>query len=215
VTTRSPADYRDADAPRAHGPRVALLAPPGAGKSTQGARLAELFGIEHISVGDVLREHMDRETKVGRRAAEDVERGELVPDDVVMEAVLPRLAKAAAAGGFVLDGFPRSVAQATAAADAAERLGTGLDAVIYLQVPEEELMSRLLRRGEEEDRVDDTPEVIENRLRTFAEETEPLVSYYRDKGLLVTVNGDQPTDEVTAEILDRLAQLGVAPRQRG
>lgn len=192
-----------------------LLAPPGAGKGTQGQRLAQHFGIRHISVGDVLREHIRRGTDIGQRVAPYVERGELAPDDVVMAAALPDVVKAAEAGGFLLDGYPRSMPQALAAADVAQRLGIRLTGVVYLRVPEDELVTRLVRRGLDAGRRDDTPEVIRKRLRLFAERTAPLISYYRDRGILVTVDGDQPPDDVTADILRRLHELGIGESARG
>jgi adenylate kinase len=128
-----------------------------------------------------------------------------------MSAVIPEAIEAASAGGFLLDGFPRSMPQALAAADLARQLGVRLHGVVYLPVPEEELVARLVRRGQEAGRADDTPDVIRHRLRLFAERTEPLVSYYRDRGILVTVDGNQPPDDVTADILRRLRDVGIEP----
>jgi adenylate kinase len=196
--------------------KIMLLAPPGAGKGTQGARLAEHFGVPRIAVGDLLREHIRRGTDTGRLAAEYVERGELVPDDVVMDVVMPPVAKAAEAGGFILDGFPRTMSQALAAAELAARLGAKLDAVVYLDVPEDELVERLLRRAEESGRVDDTPEVIRRRLRVFTDQTAPLTSYYRGRGILVPVDGNQSPDDVTEQILRGLDSLvGAGPSRDG
>jgi adenylate kinase len=182
-----------------------LLAPPGAGKGTQGTRLAEHYGLEHIAVGDLLADHVSRQTDEGKRAAEFIERGELVPDDLVLDVVMPRVAEAAASGGYILDGFPRSLPQAHAAAELAKKLGLGLDAVIYLKVPEEELVERLLRRGKDEDRVDDTPEVIRRRIQLFDEQTAPLIKYYRDRGMLITIDGNRPPDDVTRDIIEALS----------
>jgi adenylate kinase len=193
--------------------RILLLAPPGAGKGTQGTRLADHFGIQHIAVGDLLRDHIRRGTELGQLAAGYVERGELVPDDAVMAAVMPTAIDAAAAGGFVLDGFPRSMPQALAAADLARRLGITLHAAVYLQVPEGELVSRLLSRAQLEERRDDMPEVIRRRLRIFSEQTAPLVDYYRDRGILLTVEGNQSPDDVTATILRGLKELAPGSEQ--
>jgi adenylate kinase len=181
--------------------KIMLLAPPGAGKGTQGARLAERFNVPRIVVGDLLRDHIRRRTQLGRRAQEYVERGDLVPDDIVLDVVLPAADKAAESGGFVLDGFPRTMPQALAAADLCNRLGISFDAVVSLDVPEEELVTRLLGRAKEAGRVDDTPEVIQRRLRVFGEQTAPLIRYYRERGILVPVNGNQPPDDVTDEIM--------------
>jgi adenylate kinase len=184
--------------------RLLLIGGPGSGKGTQGARLAERLGLEHIAAGDALRAEVARGTEVGRRAADHVDRGELVPDEVVVELITPVVAAAAAAGGYVLDGFPRNLAQAHAADDALARRGVGLEAVVYLEVPDDELRRRLLARAEIEDRSDDTPEVIAHRLEVFAHDTFPLVEHYRERGLLITVPGDQAPDAVTADVLSRL-----------
>ena len=188
-----------------------LLAPPGAGKGTQGTRLADHFGVRHIAVGDLLRDNIRRGTPIGQRVADFVNRGELAPDDLVLEAVLPEVVEAAEAGGFLLDGYPRRMAQALAAADLAKRLGILLNAVINLRAPEEVLVYRLLQRGRDAGRSDDTPDVIRTRLRLYVEQTAPLVSYYRDRGILVTVDGDQPPDDVTADILRGLSELRATP----
>jgi adenylate kinase len=184
--------------------RLLLLAGPGGGKGTQGARLAERLDLEHIASGDWLRAEMQRGTEVGRRAASYVDRGELVPDEVVVDLITPAVAAAAGRGGYVLDGFPRNLAQARVADEAWERRGIGLDAVVYLEVPEEELRRRLLARAEIEDRSDDTPAVIANRLALFAQTTFPLVDHYRERGLLIAIAADQSPDAVTADVLTRL-----------
>jgi adenylate kinase len=185
--------------------RLLLLAGPGGGKGTQGARLAERLGAEHIAAGDALRAEVARGTEVGRRAADHVARGELVPDEVVVELLTPVVAAAAATGGYVLDGFPRNLAQAHVADAVLARRGVGLDAVIYLEVPEDELHRRLLARAEIEGRSDDTPDVIDHRLEVFAQDTFPLVEHYRDRGLLITVPGDRAPDAITDDILNRLS----------
>jgi adenylate kinase len=185
--------------------RLLLLAGPGGGKGTQGARLAERLDLEHIASGDWLRAEMRRGTEVGRRAASYVDRGELVPDEVVVDLITPAVAAAAGRGGYVLDGFPRNLAQARVADEAWERRGIGLDAVVYLEVPEDELRRRLLARAEIEDRSDDTPAVIANRLALFAQTTFPLVDHYRERRLLIAIAADQSPDVVTADVLTRLA----------
>jgi adenylate kinase len=185
--------------------RLLLLAGPGGGKGTQGARLAERLDLEHIASGDSLRAEMQRGTEVGRRAASYVDRGELAPDEVVVDLITPVVAAAARRGGYVLDGFPRNLAQARVADEAWERRGIGLQAVVYLEVPENELRRRLLARAEIEDRSDDTPEVIANRLALFAQTTFPLVEHYRERGLLIAIAADRAPDAVTADVLTRLA----------
>jgi adenylate kinase len=184
--------------------RLLLLAGPGGGKGTQGARLAEHLRVAHVASGDLLRAEVRGETEVGRRAAGYVDRGELVPDEVILELITPAVADAARAGGYILDGFPRNLAQARVADDAWERRGIGLQAAVYLEASEDELRRRLLARAEIEGRSDDTPEVISNRLVVFAQTTAPLVEHYRERGLLIAIDGDQPADAVTRDILARL-----------
>jgi adenylate kinase len=180
--------------------RILLLAAPGAGKGTQGKRVAERLGVAHLAAGDLLREQVEQATELGRRASEYVDRGELVPDDLVVELLMPAIDAAAARGGYVLDGFPRNVAQARAA----EARGVALDRVVHLTAPDEELRRRLLARAEREGRSDDTPDVIERRLRLYAEDTHPLVDYYGDRGILVDVDADRPVDAVADEVFNAL-----------
>jgi adenylate kinase len=187
--------------------RLLLLAGPGGGKGTQGARLAQQLEVEHVAAGDALRAEVARATEIGTRVAGYVDRGELVPDDVVVDLMTPVATAAARTGGYILDGFPRNLAQAHVADDAWERLGIGLEAVVYLEVPEPELRRRLLARAEIEARSDDTPEVIDNRLALFAQTTFPLVEHYRDRGLLIAIAADQTPDAVTGEVLSRLSDL--------
>ena len=187
--------------------RLLLLAGPGGGKGTQGARLAERLGAEHVAAGDALRAEVARGTDIGTRAAGYVDRGELVPDELVVDLITPVVAAAARAGGYILDGFPRNLAQARVADEAWERRGIGLEAVVYLEVPEPELRRRLLERAGIESRSDDTPEVIDNRLALFAQTTFPLVEHYRDRGLLIAIAADRPADAVTGELMSRLSDL--------
>lgn len=181
--------------------RLLLIGAPGGGKGTQGDALASLYGIQHISSGDVLRAEARADTPVGREVAAFQRRGDLVPDQIVFDLLIPVVAAAAARGGYVLDGFPRTVPQAIEAFEVAQQLEFTLDAAVYLSVPESVLLQRLLARA----RADDTAEVIRHRLEVFAETTSPLIAYYRDRGVLVEVNGDQPPEAITAEIQARLA----------
>jgi adenylate kinase len=180
--------------------RLLLIGAPGGGKGTQGDALASLYGIQHISSGDVLRAEARADTLVGREVAAFQRRGDLVPDRTVFDLIIPVVAAAAARGGYVLDGFPRTVPQAIQAFEVARQLEFTLDAAVYLNVPESVLLQRLLARA----RADDTAEVIRHRLEVFAETTSPLIAYYRDRGVLVEVNGDQPPEAITAEIQARL-----------
>lgn len=183
-----------------------LIGPPGSGKGTQGERLAARLHLEHLAAGDLLRAEVAAGTPLGQQVAGLMQRGELVPDDVIIALLMPRVEAAAAAQGYLLDGFPRSVEQAVEARRLAEQVGASPDAVIYLDAPREELVRRILARAAVEGRSDDNPQTVANRLRVFDEATRPLVDYYRERGLLHVVDAAQPADEVTAEIL---AALGV------
>jgi adenylate kinase len=186
---------------------VLLIGPPGSGKGTQGERLAERLGLEHLAAGDLLRAEVEKATPLGRRVEAMMQRGELVPDTVIISLLMPRVLAASEANGYLLDGFPRSVEQAVEARKLAELANAGPDAVIYLDAPREELIRRILSRAEIEGRADDNPETVAHRLQVFDEATRPLVDYYRERGLLNVVNADQHEDEVTRDILDA---LGVA-----
>src|SRR6516164_10431578 len=180
--------------------RLLMVAAPGGGKGTQGERLAAKFGIQHVSSGEVLRAEARSGTPAGREIAAFQRRGDLVPDQIVFELLTPVVAAAAARGGYILDGFPRTLPQAMTAADLGRRLDLTLDAAVYLNVPEPVLMRRLLARA----RADDTADVIRHRLAVFTETTSPLIDYYRDRGILVEVDGDQPPESITADIKGHL-----------
>ena len=180
-----------------------MVAAPGGGKGTQGERLAAKFGILHVSSGEVLRAEVGAGTPAGREIAAFQRRGDLVPDQIVLALLTPVVAAAAARGGYILDGFPRTLPQAVTAADLGRRLDLTLDAAVYLNVPEPVLMQRLLARA----RADDTIDVIRHRLEVFTETTSPLIDYYRDRGILVEVDGDQPPESITADIQARLPRL--------
>jgi adenylate kinase len=191
--------------------RLLLLAPPGAGKGTQGERLAAWSGARHIAAGDLLRAEARADTPAGREIAACQARGDLVPDQIVLDVLTPVVVEAAAGGGYILDGFPRTLPQATAAAELAARLGVTLDAAIYLYAPDDVLTRRLLGRASQGGRADDVADVIQHRLRVFAETTGPLVPYYTQRGILVAVDADQPPDAVTADIEARLSGLRLTP----
>lgn len=180
---------------------VLLIGPPGSGKGTQGERLAKRLGIEHLAAGDLLRAEVQNGTEIGRKAEQIMSRGDLVPDSVIIDLVMPRVQEAAERTGYLLDGFPRSVDQAVEARKLAEKTGASPDAVIYLDVPRDELMRRILARAETEGRSDDNERTVENRLRVFDEATHPLIEYYRDRGLLHVVDANQDPDAVTEQIL--------------
>jgi adenylate kinase len=187
--------------------RLLLLAPPGAGKGTQGERLAAWSGARHIAAGDLLRAQAGADGPLGREIAECQARGDLVPDEVVLDVIIPAVVDAAAHGGYILDGFPRTLPQAIAAAELGARLGVTLHAAIYLYAPEAVLTRRLLGRAAQGGRTDDRADVIRHRLRLYTETTGPLVPYYQERGILVAVDADQPPDSVTAAIKAGLAGL--------
>jgi adenylate kinase len=184
--------------------RLLLVGAPGAGKGTQATRIAEHFHVEHISSGDLLRSHVANGTSVGRTAQEYMERGDLVPDEVVLDMLRRPVTEAVAAGGYVLDGFPRTVEQAEAAYAVAKDLGVAVQVAVHLAVDAESLLDRLVARGQASGRTDDSPEVIKHRLAVYDERTQPLLEYYEQRERLITVNGDRPVDEVTWSVIVQL-----------
>lgn len=189
--------------------RLLLIGAPGAGKGTQAVRLAERFGITHISSGDLLRRHVQEGTALGRSVRGYVERGDLVPDAVVMDMLRKPVVAASQRGGYVLDGFPRTVEQAEMAYLAARDLGVAVQIAVHLDVRRDELVRRLLARGRG---ADDTQEVIEHRLAVYEQRTLPMLDYYAERERLVTVNGARPLDEVTWSLV---VQLQKARRRLG
>jgi adenylate kinase len=190
--------------------RLLLIGAPGAGKGTQAGRLAGRFGIAHISSGDLLRQHVRDQTSLGQTAKSYVDHGDLVPDGLVMDMLRKPVVAAAEAGGYVLDGFPRTVQQAKAAFAVARSLGAEVQAAIHLDVAREELVGRLLRRGRGSD---DTEAVIEHRLQVYRENTVPLLGYYASREWMFAVDGAQPPDAVHEEIVARLRQLAALAEQ--
>lgn len=178
------------------GIRLLMLGAPGSGKGTQGTRLAERYGARHVSTGDLLREQVARGTELGRLAQPYMERGDLVPDELILEMVLDDVLGAGSAPSFVLDGFPRTVAQATAAYEQAARVGRVLDAVVCLDIGHDELMARLLDRGRE----DDTRETVRHRIEEYEAKTLPLLDYYAGRELLVRIDAIGDVGEVTGRI---------------
>jgi adenylate kinase len=184
--------------------RLVLLGPPGAGKGTQAARVAGRFAAPHIATGDIFRANVASGTELGRAAQEFMDRGDLVPDDVVIAMVMERLADDDCASGFVLDGFPRTVNQAEALDRRLAELGAPLHAVLCFEAAEEELLRRLAGRAAAEHRADDAEQTIRHRLEVFAIKTRPLIDYYRHRRLLTMVDGVGPVQEVTGRILSGL-----------
>ena len=185
--------------------RFLLLGPPGAGKGTQAERLVKSLGIPQISTGDMLRAAVKAGTKVGREAKGFMERGELVPDAVVIGVAEERMRQPDAQRGFILDGFPRTAAQAEALDAMLAKLGVTLERCVALTVDENELVARLLKRAEIEGRADDNETAIRTRMRVYREQTEPLVDYYRKRGVLREIDGLGTVDAVAARIEGALA----------
>jgi adenylate kinase len=200
--------------------RLIILGPPGAGKGTQAAKIVEGFGIPQLSTGDMLREAVELGTKTGLHAKEIMQRGDLVPDDLVVAVVADRLDEPDAANGFILDGFPRTLAQAEALDDELYRRGINLDAVLELKVDETVLIERVRTRAEqtaergEPVRSDDTPEVCERRLDVYRAQTAPVIEHYRSLGVLKSIDGLQPIDAVTDELATVIAALPVQKPRR-
>jgi adenylate kinase len=184
--------------------RLILLGPPGAGKGTQAKRLAAHFGVPQISTGDIFRSHIAGSTQLGRLAQSYLDAGKLVPDDVTNDMVRDRLGSADCADGFVLDGYPRTVAQVEALDAILVDLGCSLDAVVELTVDVPEVVARLLRRAQIEGRSDDTEDVIRHRQDVYVEQTAPLVDVYGGRGLLVPVDGMGEMDDVTERVTSAL-----------
>jgi adenylate kinase len=183
---------------------ILLLGPQGSGKGTQARRISDEFELAHVSTGDMLRAAIAAETPLGRAVKPIVESGELVPDDLMIRLIRERLDDEDTREGFVLDGFPRTIAQAEALDAMLAEIGRELDIVFELQVPDEVSIERLAKRAVEEGRTDDTPEAIARRLAEYHDKTEPLVGYYRLRGNLVGIHGENSIDHVFREIQEAL-----------
>jgi len=192
------------------GVRLLLIGPPGAGKGTQAAILAQTFGIPAISTGDIFREHVRNETELGKRAKEFMDRGDNVPDSLTNELVADRIGQADCASGFLLDGFPRTTAQVDALNGMLAEQGTALDAVVELVADVEIVVERIKKRAIEQGRTDDDESVVRHRLEVYREQTAPLIDLYGQTGLLVSVDGIGAIDEVTGRIMDELAGRGIS-----
>lgn len=187
--------------------RLVLLGPPGAGKGTQAEIIAGEFSIPHVSTGDILRRNVTEQTDLGMAAKAYMDRGELVPDEVVNSMVTARLGEPDAAGGFLLDGFPRNVEQAEVLEGALRADGLGLDAVLRFDVPEEELLARLDHRRAQEGRSDDDSEVVRKRLVEYRSKTAPLETFYAERGLLHDVEAMGTVEEVSERALSLLREI--------
>jgi adenylate kinase len=177
-------------------PRFIFIGAPGAGKGTQAKTLADLCGVPHIATGDILRSAVANQTPLGLQAKAYMDKGDLVPDSLVVDLIRERLGEPDAENGWILDGFPRNVSQAKSLDDLLQKIDHHYDNVINLDVPDEVLVARLLGRG----RADDQEEVIRHRLEVYREQTAPLIDFYNQRQKLATVNGNQTMDEVTADL---------------
>lgn len=213
--------------------RLIMLGAPGAGKGTQAKRVAAKYNIPHISTGDIFRANIKEGTELGKKAKSYMDAGQLVPDELVCDLVADRIAKDDCKGGFILDGFPRTIPQAEALDAAVEKLGTKIDHAVDVDVPDEAIIERMGGRracvgcgatyhivynptkkegicdacgGELILRDDDKPETVKTRLNVYHEQTQPLIDYYEKKGVLVTVDGTQDMDAVFAEIVNKLGE---------
>ncbi|HEY6789566.1 MAG TPA: adenylate kinase [Trebonia sp.] len=183
--------------------RVLMLAPPGAGKGTQGERIAARYKVPHISSGDIFRAEVASDSALGKQLRSYVDAGDLVPDDLVIEMMTDRIIEAAHnEGGYVLDGFPRTLPQAEVTADVARKAGVTAQVALYLEAPSEVLIARLTSRGE--NRSDDSEEVARHRLEVYAKSTQPLIDYYTGRGIVVRVDAARSIDEVSEQIFAAL-----------
>jgi adenylate kinase len=181
--------------------RILFLGPQGAGKGTQAKRIQSEYGLPHIATGDILRDAIASETELGKLVKPIYDSGELVPDELMIDLIRERLA---GEDGFVLDGFPRTLAQAEALDEMLREIGKPVSVVLELRVPREVAVERMLRRAREEGRTDDTPDAIAKRLALYQELTQPVVDHYAPTGALVAIHGEKPVDAVWAEIQDVL-----------
>lgn len=184
--------------------RIVLLGAPGSGKGTQAAILTEALAVPHISTGVLLRQAVADQTELGKQAQDIMERGELVPDPLMLALIKERLNQADAKPGFILDGYPRNLSQAEALDKVLDELAAPVEHAVFIDVDPEQIVARLEKRAELEKRSDDTPEVVRNRLRVYQQQTAPVVDYYRQQGKLHGLNGSGSIDEINARIMAAL-----------
>jgi adenylate kinase len=184
-----------------------VLGPQGAGKGTQAKRIAAEYELPHVSTGDMFRAAIAAGTELGKQVEPILASGKLVPDEITIALIRERLAQPDAGDGFVLDGFPRTVAQAEALDEMLRQIDRRLNAILFFDLPDDVAIERMLKRAEEENRPDDTPDVIAERLRTYHEHTEPIVEHYRVTGRLVPLHGERTIEEVWSEVQEALERL--------
>lgn len=184
--------------------RLVLLGPPGSGKGTQATRLKDRLGVAHISTGDLLRAAVAAGTPLGKIAKATMDAGELVSDDLVLQLLEERLNQPDVANGYILDGYPRNLAQAEALDVLLAKLNQNIDHALALVVSEDHIVERLAQRAAEQRRSDDSEDVVRHRLRVYQEQTAPVVGYYQEKGLLTTIDGVGSLDEISQRLLDAI-----------
>jgi adenylate kinase len=190
--------------------RIILMGPPGAGKGTQAKVIAERLSVPAVSTGDIFRENVSQETELGLEAKRYMDAGDYVPDEVTNAMVRDRISDADAADGFLLDGYPRTVAQVAELDTMLDAAGHSLDAVVVLTVDKDEVVQRLVKRAQAEGRSDDDEEVMRHRQDVYTEQTAPLIEVYADRGLLVEVDGMGAVDDVTARVFAALEETNGA-----
>jgi adenylate kinase len=190
--------------------RLILMGPPGAGKGTQAEVIAERLSIPAISTGDIFRKNVAQKTELGVEAKRYMDSGDYVPDEITNAMVRARLAEPDALDGFLLDGYPRTVAQVAELDSMLADSGRQIDAVVVLTVDQDEVVQRLLHRAHKEGRVDDTEEVMRHRQEVYAQQTAPLIKSYDDRGMLVEVDGMGPVEEVTSRVFEALGETSAA-----
>lgn len=181
--------------------RLLFLGPPGAGKGTQAKKLSESCAVPHISTGDIFRTAVAQQTDLGVKAKAYLDAGELVPDALTLGLVRERLTAADTSNGWILDGFPRNVAQASFLDTLLQEIEQPFDCAVNIDVPDEIVIARLVQRGQQEGRSDDTESTIRNRIKVYREKTEPLIDFYRSRQQLVSIDGNKPINEVTEDLL--------------
>lgn len=187
---------------------IVIFGAPGSGKGTQSVKLVEKYGLKHLSTGDILRNEIKAETELGKLADSYMSKGHLVPDGLVIDILDSLISKHSDAKGFIFDGFPRTLAQGEALGEMLEKHGEGIDAVLSLEVEEEELIDRLLKRGQISGRKDDNRETIESRLKVYHTQTEPLKEFYRTRGTLKNIEGVGSIDDIFGSIEKEIDRLG-------
>jgi len=186
---------------------IVLFGPPGSGKGTQSEKIIDKYGLTHFSTGDMLRAELAAETELGLKAKNIMERGELVPDEIIIGMIRNKIGAETGAKGFIFDGFPRTVAQAGALDSLLEELGTKIDVMLGLEVERQELIDRLLKRGQDQGRADDNLETIENRIKVYDEQTSPVMGYYESQGKYRGINGVGSIDDIFGRLTSIIEAL--------